>query len=53
MDCIHYEVIVSGEIQGEEIGTCRKCGQVKRYFFKHTQHYPALTRISEIIKGGI
>lgn len=51
-ECIHREVIAFTNAKiGEEIGTCLKCGQTKRYYWEH--HGPFhMERKAEILKPG-
>jgi hypothetical protein len=52
IECVHHETVVRGDNgRGEEIGTCQKCGQVKRYFWYHSDEYH-MVRKSEIITEG-
>lgn len=50
--CVHRELITPGRRgSGDEIGTCQNCGQVKRYFWIHTDE-THIARASEIVKKG-
>jgi hypothetical protein len=51
MSCVHHEVITKSGEPGEEIGTCNKCGQVRKYFGWHrTQN--GITRDIQLLQEG-
>lgn len=30
-DCVHHYIIADARVRGREVGTCKKCGVVKRF----------------------